>query len=57
MLGTLPLIKSPCRLSVTPPRIETHGTMLGQYNQSVYGDLLGLSEEEVSRLVEQGVLY
>ena len=57
VLGTLPLIKSPCRLSATPPRIETHGTMLGQYNQSVYGDLLGLSEEEVSRLVEQGVLY
>ncbi len=57
VLGAQPLIKSPCRLSVTPPNIVTHGTMLGQYNQWVYGELLGLSEQAVSDLAGKGVIY
>lgn len=56
-LGSQPLIKSPCRLSITPPRIKTHGTMLGEYNQWVYEELLGLSRQELTDLVAEGVIY
>lgn len=57
VLGAQPLIKSPCRLSVTPPNIKSHGTMLGQYNECVYGELLGLSQREIEDLVKKGVIY
>jgi benzylsuccinate CoA-transferase BbsF subunit len=57
VLGAQPLIKSPCRLSVTPPNIKSHGTMLGQYNEWVYGELLGLSQREIEDFVNKGVIY
>ena len=57
VLGAQPLVRPPCRLSLTPQRIQRHGTMLGQYNQWVYGELLGLSDDEISELVEKDVIY
>ncbi len=57
VLGSQPLITSPCRLSATPPAIKTHGTMLGEYNDYVYGDLLGLSEREIRDLARQDIIY
>lgn len=57
VLGAQPLLRSPCRLSMTPQTITTHGTMLGEYNQWVYSEILGLPQQEIDSLVEKGVIY
>jgi benzylsuccinate CoA-transferase BbsF subunit len=46
---------SPIRLSETPPRYRP-APLLGQDNDYVYGELLGLSQGEMDRLKEQGVI-
>lgn len=44
------------KLSETPGDIEWVGPELGAHNEEVYADLIGLSEEEVKRLKEKGVI-
>lgn len=44
------------KLSETPGDIEWVGPVLGAHNEEVYTDLIGLSEEEVMRLKEKGVI-
>jgi crotonobetainyl-CoA:carnitine CoA-transferase CaiB-like acyl-CoA transferase len=44
------------KLSETPGRTDWAGPEVGAFNDEVYGDLLGLSTEEISSLKEQGVL-
>ncbi len=44
------------KLSETPGRTDWPGPEVGAFNDEVYGDLLGLSTEEISSLKEQGVL-
>jgi len=54
--GTL---KIPCvvpKLSETPGEIKWIGPDMGAYNKEVYQDLLGMSEEEVEKLKENGVI-
>ncbi len=55
-LGAQPVLAPPWKLSRTPAEITRHGTMLGEYNEYVFGDLLGLSKEEISMLVNKGVI-
>ena len=43
------------RLVDTPARIEHLGPPLGEHNRSVFVDQLGLSEDELARLVADGV--
>jgi crotonobetainyl-CoA:carnitine CoA-transferase CaiB-like acyl-CoA transferase len=50
------VLAPPWKLSRTPAEITRHGTMLGEYNEYVFGDLLGLSKEEISMLVNKGVI-
>ncbi len=47
----------PWRLSRTPGAIRTSGPLLGQHNEYVFGELLGLSADEIRQLVESEVLY
>ena len=44
------------RLSATPGAITALGPELGDANDTVYGDWLGLSEDERKRLKEEGVI-
>jgi crotonobetainyl-CoA:carnitine CoA-transferase CaiB-like acyl-CoA transferase len=47
----------PWRLSNTPGRIRRPAPLLGEHNQYVFGDLLGLSATEIQRLAEAGAIY
>ncbi|MFC5602738.1 CaiB/BaiF CoA transferase family protein [Sporosarcina koreensis] len=44
------------KLSGTPGDIDWIGPVLGAHNEEVYTDFIGLSEEEVKRLKEKGVI-
>jgi benzylsuccinate CoA-transferase BbsF subunit len=47
---------TPVRLSATPPRYSRPAPLPGQDNSYVYGELLGLSKGELTRLKERGVI-
>ena len=44
------------KLSATPGEVRWYGGDLGSHNREVYGDLLGLPEKEIARLLEEGVI-
>lgn len=46
----------PIKLSVTPGRVRCHAPLLGQDNQYVLGNILGLAPEAIERLRQLGVL-
>jgi crotonobetainyl-CoA:carnitine CoA-transferase CaiB-like acyl-CoA transferase len=47
----------PWRLSDTPGRISRPAPLLGEHNQYVFSDLLGLPEAEIQRLVEVEAIF
>ncbi|MDH5695661.1 MAG: CoA transferase [Dehalococcoidia bacterium] len=47
---------APIRLSDTPARYRRAAPVLGRDNDYVYGELLGMSQEEVAELKERGVI-
>jgi benzylsuccinate CoA-transferase BbsF subunit len=47
----------PWRLSDTPGRISRPAPLLGEHNQYVFGELLGLAAPEIRRLVEAEAIY
>jgi len=47
----------PWKFSRTPGSIRRRAPLLGEHNQYVFCELLGMGEDEVSRLVEEKVLY
>ena len=46
----------PVHLGATDWRIERGAPLLGQHNDYVYGELLGLRPEEIGELRDEGVL-
>ena len=46
-----------CNLSETPGEIRRPAPLLGEHNNYVFGELLGLSEEDIETLVEKKVIY
>jgi benzylsuccinate CoA-transferase BbsF subunit len=57
LMGKKKVLGPPWRLSKTPARIIRHGPLLGQHNDYVLGDLLGMSKQEIERLTAEQVLY
>jgi len=57
VIGDNWVIAPPWRLSETPAGIHRHGPLLGEHNAYVFGDLLGMSPEEIQRLEERKVIY
>ena len=55
-LGEFDIPGMPMKLSAWPPRPDVKAPLLGQDNESVLRDLLGLSEGEIAALYAQGVL-
>lgn len=44
------------KFSETPGRTDWAGPEVGDFNREVYGELLGLDEQEIADLVERGIL-
>ncbi len=57
LVGIELLPENPLRLSKTPGGIRRHAPALGEQNDYVLGELLGLSPENIAELVEERVLY
>jgi crotonobetainyl-CoA:carnitine CoA-transferase CaiB-like acyl-CoA transferase len=59
-IGRWPLAEVPVRMSRTPPylggRVDRAAPLYGEDNAAILTGLLGLTEEEVAELTEQGVL-
>jgi benzylsuccinate CoA-transferase BbsF subunit len=56
-IGAHLTILPPWRLSGTPQQIVRDAPCLGEHNQYVYGEVLGMSEEEIRKLTEEKVIY
>jgi formyl-CoA transferase len=54
--GKVSLVKSPMKLSATPPRHDAPPPLLGQHTDEVLGELLGHSAGEIAALRAKGVL-
>ena len=45
------------KMSKTPGRIRKRAPLVGEHNNYVFGELLGLSQEEIGRLVQEKILF
>lgn len=54
--GDTVLNGSQFKMSVTNPRIERHAPLLGEHNEEIYRDLLGIEGQELEALKEEGVI-
>jgi len=57
VIGKRIVINPPWKLSETPAKIERPGPLMGQHNDYVFGELLGMPKQEISRLIEEQVIY
>ena len=57
VIGKRIVITPPWKLSETPARIEKAGPLLGEHNDYVFGELLGMPEQEIAQLIEEQVIY
>lgn len=56
-LGQEPVFNLMWGLSRTPSAIRRHAPLLGEHNQQVFGDILGMSQIEIEALEESQVLW
>ncbi|MDO8672456.1 MAG: CoA transferase, partial [Dehalococcoidia bacterium] len=54
--GKTRLDRSPINFSETPFQVQRAAPLPGQHNNYVFGEILGMSAEEIARLTEEGVL-
>ena len=55
-LGKRLVVGPPWRLSATPARVRRPAPLLGEHNQYVLGELLGMAQSEIDRLIEEQVV-
>ncbi len=55
-IGTQALDNYPFRLSATPGRLSGPAPLMGEHNDHVLTNILGMSEDEVNELIIEGVL-
>jgi benzylsuccinate CoA-transferase BbsF subunit len=56
-LGATPVLGCPWSLSASPARIRRPAPLFGEHNDYVFGELLGLSRGEISRLEEARAIW
>jgi crotonobetainyl-CoA:carnitine CoA-transferase CaiB-like acyl-CoA transferase len=56
-IGPMMMYGSPFKLSETPSCIRGHAPLLGEHNRDVLQKMLGRSDESISKLYQEGVLY
>jgi len=54
---SIPIVGAPWRMSATPASIHRAAPLLGEHNDYVLGELLGLSAGERQRLVAEKIVY
>jgi len=57
LVGIETLYANPLRLDKTPYEIRRHAPALGEHNDYVLGELLGMSKEEIASLQQEKVVY
>ncbi|MFC1893169.1 CaiB/BaiF CoA transferase family protein [Chloroflexota bacterium] len=57
LVGVELLYANPMRLSQTPGDIRRPAPSIGEHNQYVLGELLGMSDEQITRLTQEKVIY
>lgn len=56
-VGKRVVLNPPWKFSETPAQISQRGPLLGEHNKYIFGDLLGIPEEEITQMEEEGVFY
>jgi formyl-CoA transferase len=56
LAGTLPLVASPMKMSVTPPQHNLAPPTLGQHTTEVLREKLGVTEEQLGQLRAKGIV-
>lgn len=56
-LGKRLVVGAPWRFSASSTRVPGAAPLMGEHNQYVLGELLGMSPDEISQLVEERVVY
>jgi benzylsuccinate CoA-transferase BbsF subunit len=51
------ILGPPWQLSETPAKINTAAPLLGQHNQYVFGEILGMSDDEIKLMMKEEVIY
>jgi len=54
--GEIAMQNAAPKLSETPGRVVSAGPELGQHNEEVYGELLGLSSRQIADLAQRGII-
>ncbi len=55
ILGDVPISGLPWHLSRTPGAYTRGGPCIGEHNDYVYGDLLGMSKADIATYTTQGI--
>jgi crotonobetainyl-CoA:carnitine CoA-transferase CaiB-like acyl-CoA transferase len=55
--GELYVLAPAWKFSATPAKVTGPAPLFGEHNAYVFGELLGMPEEEISRLVAEEILY
>jgi benzylsuccinate CoA-transferase BbsF subunit len=57
VMGKKKVITPPWKFSETPAQIKKASPLLGEHNEEVFGSLLGMSREEIEKLVAEKIIY
>jgi benzylsuccinate CoA-transferase BbsF subunit len=56
-IGKRVVLAPPWKFSDTPAQISRRGPLLGEHNEYVFCDLLGISKSEIAQMEEEGIFY
>ena len=57
VVGKHVTINPPWKFGETPAGIRRQAPLIGEHNEYVFGELMGMSKKEISALVEEGIIH